>query len=211
MPEAGVEPALIAAWLAGRSKARGLPAPVPDHGGLRVDTSALDETRRYVFARPCDGLAALGRTIDDPLILLKLCAAPEVMAPLIGPRWTLDGAASVMTSPTVPPFRATLPGYTVEVEEQDGVLRCTIRSAAGETAASGFAVEQGGVFVFDRIVTEPGHRRRGLGSLVMATLAGRRNSPDSHYLLVATPDGRALYRSLGWNVLAPYTTATLRR
>lgn len=51
----------------------------------------------------------------------------------------------------------------------------------------------------DQILTAPEHRRRGLGALVMRTLqsAGHEAGADTA-VLVGTPDGRALYTSLGW-------------
>jgi hypothetical protein len=38
MKDQGVDPALLEAWLSARSIARGLPLPIPDQGGFRVDT-----------------------------------------------------------------------------------------------------------------------------------------------------------------------------
>ena len=43
---------LLSAWLSACSIARGLPLPVLEHGGWRVDTSLPNELRRHVFARP---------------------------------------------------------------------------------------------------------------------------------------------------------------
>ncbi|MFD1611653.1 GNAT family N-acetyltransferase [Sphingomonas tabacisoli] len=210
MPEAGADPALVAAWLSARSTARGLPQPVPDHGGLRVDTKAPTEKRRYVFARPCDGLAVLGGTIDEAHVPLKLCASANVLAGLVGPRWVVDDSAAMMMCEAAMPVRDTPGGYGLTIDEDGGVFRCNIRAVSGEHAASGYAVENAGAFVFDRIVTEPAHQRRGLGSAMMAALAARRRSSESRFVLVATVAGRALYESLGWLVVAPYATATLR-
>lgn len=64
--------------------------------------------------------------------------------------------------------------------------------------------------VFDQIVTEESHRRLGLGTVVMLTLdtlAKKANVTER--LLVATAAGRSLYESLGWSVLAPWSTAAL--
>ena len=87
MPEAEADPPLVAAWLAARSISRHLPVPVPDHGGLRVDTGSETESCRYVFARPVSGLSGLGRTVRDPLTALKLCAGSELMRSMLSPRW----------------------------------------------------------------------------------------------------------------------------
>jgi hypothetical protein len=66
-----VDPQLVKGWLTARSVARGLPAPEPDHGGLRVDTALPNETRRYVFACPGDGLRQLAMAVVLPRIFLK--------------------------------------------------------------------------------------------------------------------------------------------
>ncbi|WP_436674482.1 GNAT family N-acetyltransferase [Micromonospora sp. URMC 107] len=65
--------------------------------------------------------------------------------------------------------------------------------------------------IVDQVATEPAHRRRGLGSVVMrarcdhAAWLGIRTG-----ILVATDDGRALYRALGWTVRSPVSGAFLR-
>ena len=43
---AAIPHTLVRDWLAGRSLARGQPAPVPDWGGYQVDTGAPDEIRQ---------------------------------------------------------------------------------------------------------------------------------------------------------------------
>jgi GNAT superfamily N-acetyltransferase len=74
---------------------------------------------------------------------------------------------------------------------------------AGEVAADGYVGVTDGVAVFDRIATDAGHRRLGLGTAVMRALTevavrdGARRS-----VLGATDDGRALYERLGWTVEA---------
>ncbi|MBA2919486.1 N-acetyltransferase [Sphingomonas sp. MAH-20] len=209
MPEAGADPALVAAWLAARSISRGLPLPVPDHGGLRVETRSDTESRRHVFARPAPGLADLGRAIDDPLAVLKLCAPPELMAHLLPSRWSVERTGSLMTCDSLMPLRPVPAGYRLDLRPDSGAVRGLIRAADNMVAASGHAVERDGVFAFDRIVTEGPHRRRGLGAALMVGLAGARADPASRFVLVATAEGRALYESLGWQVLTPYSTARL--
>ncbi|MFH8585013.1 GNAT family N-acetyltransferase [Streptomyces celluloflavus] len=62
--------------------------------------------------------------------------------------------------------------------------------------------------VFDMIGTEAAHRRRGLGRFLMATLARRAAELGAGQgVLVASPDGRALYEALGWRLRAPVTAA----
>lgn len=211
MHEAGADSALVAAWLAARSISRGLPLPVPDHGGLRVDTGSGTESCRYVFARPKPGLVELGHSIRDPLAVLKLCAPPDVMASLLPSRWTAESTGSLMICNCPMPLRSLPPDYRLELRREWNATRCSVWSLPdGMLAASGHAVEGEGVFAFDRIVTEKAHRRRGLGAALMAALARARSDSSSRFVLVATAAGRALYESLGWQVESSYTTAWLR-
>jgi len=207
-----VDAGLIAAWLAARSMARDLPAPVPDRGGWRVDTGLPTEKRRHVFPLACPGLIELGTTIEEPLVLLKLGSGHAELSALLPPRWRLEPLAHVMTClgrfgdadrPDTPS------GYRLVVDEDGGRAFARIIAVDGRIAASGHAAEQDGVFIYDRIETDAAHRRRGLGRALMLGLQRCRRSPTSRQVLTATADGQALYASLGWTVHCPWSTATI--
>ena len=84
----------------------------------------------------------------------------------------------------------------------------TITSPNGELAASGRLGLVGDVAIYDRIRVQDAHQRRGLGRALMAALGEAANRAGaSRWVLVATPEGRALYETLGWSVHAPYTSA----
>lgn len=100
-------------------------------------------------------------------------------------------------------------GYLLDVRTSQAITTARILIGDGAVVASGHAVEYAGVFVFDRIVTEAGHRRRGLGRALMAALAARQRSGGARRVLVATEDGSKLYASLGWHTQSPYSTATI--
>jgi len=203
-----VDPLLVKGWLTARSLARGLPPPVDDHGGWRVDTNLPAETRRFVFARAEEPLRALAESIVTPLIFLKLCASAEAMRALLPARWQIQPGGYLMTCEGQP-AAPTRPGseYQVAVSRSGAVTAVRIFTGDGELAAGGFAAEADGLFVYDRIVTEPAHRRRGLGIVVMRTLGMERRHADSKQVLVATEDGKALYSALGWAVRSPYSSA----
>ena len=84
-----------------------------------------------------------------------------------------------------------------------------IRGAVIDLAASGYAAEYNGIFIFDRIIVEEAHRRRGLGKAMMAVLGAEQRSRATRRVLVATDAGRALYSTLGWTVIAPYSTVVI--
>lgn len=206
--EEGVDTRLLHAWLAGRSIARGLPAPVAEHGGYRVETGSEAETRRWVFPRMGDGLVALGRTIRAPRQPIKLCGAAERLRAALPDGWQVQASAHVMRCDPQPIERPLPAGYRIEAQRRGAAVDVRILTSSGLLAASGHAGETAGAFVYDRIETAEAHRRRGLGGALMTALGARMLEPGKLRLLVATDAGRALYERLGWHTIAPYSTAT---
>ena len=203
-------PLLVRDWLAARSIARGLPAPVEDRGGWRVETGLPTETRRYVFASVSEGLQGAAQTISSPLIFLKLCGSSAAMRAVVPVRWqvhegghfmTFEGGASAAARPPA--------GYVIEMSESGDAITARILTRDGALAASGFAARANGVFIYDRIATQAAHRRRGLGSAILGALASKRRPADTRQALVATEEGRLLYARLGWVVRSPWTTAVI--
>ncbi|PHV37012.1 GNAT family N-acetyltransferase [Janthinobacterium sp. BJB304] len=204
-----LEPGLLAAWLAARSIARGLPLPVPEHGGWRVDTRLPGEIRRHVFSGPVPGISALASSIHGPHIFIKMCGSGEQLLRLLPPRWQLLPGGFFMSHEGGMHASALPAGYQLDVTRSHAITTARILGGDGCVAASGHAVEHAGVFVFDRIVTEAAHRRRGLGRALIAALAARQRSASARRVLVATEDGAKLYASLGWQIDSPYSTATI--
>lgn len=126
-------------------------------------------------------------------------------------RWEIEKLGYLMHCAA--PLAGTLAppaGYTASVETEHGAQLVRLADAAGETAALGRVIVHGGTAVFDRIETMEAHRRKGLGTVLMHALdALAVRAGATERLLVATEAGRALYLSLGWRVLAPYSTAAL--
>lgn len=202
-----VDTQLIGSWLRARSICHGLPAPVPDHGGWRLDTARPGELRRYVFGAAGDGLRALGASIDEPQVFLKLCGSGDELLALLPPRWRLDEPRHVMVAGDWPAAAPLAPGYTLRLTRAGAVTTARAVTATGAVAATGHAAEWAGVFVCDRIETAPAHRRRGLGASVMQALRKARLDAGATEILVATAAGQALYRSLGWTTISDYSTA----
>lgn len=208
---AHVDPDLLARWLTARSVARGLPLPVAGHGGLRVDTGQPTERCRFVYAGPSPDIRALALTVDDPLTVIKMCGTGEQLLALMPPGWRLQQLGYLMVHDGAPMPMPPLPaGYRLAMSTEGAATVARIFFEYGAPAASGYAVEHGGVFIFDTIATEAAHRRRGLGKALMAALGATQQSGASRRVLVATEDGRALYLALGWSVLSPYATVGLQ-
>jgi len=79
----------------------------------------------------------------------------------------------------------------------------------GVVAARGMTAIVGTDAVMHDIHTDPAFRRRGLGSVVMGTLAARAVDRGARTgLLMASTDGYHLYRKLGWSAEATMVTAS---
>jgi len=65
--------------------------------------------------------------------------------------------------------------------------------------------------VFDQIMTDPAHRRRGLASVVMTALTDAARAEGARRgLLLASEVGSLLYAALGWRTLSASTAAHTR-
>lgn len=202
-----IDPALVAAWLTARSVARGLPAPVADRGGWRVNTDSETETCRWVFAQPCDGIAQVAASVLAPRQFIKLCGDAETLRAALPSGWQVRASGWFMASGPASAAPTLPSGYTLLIDPNGPAATAQIRAPDGSIAASGHCAETADAFVYDRIETAEAHRRRGLGRAIMAALrTQRRSAPE---LLVATEAGRQLYETIGWRVLSPYSTAAL--
>jgi GNAT superfamily N-acetyltransferase len=143
---------------------------------------------------------------------LKVCAPPEFVQPNLPERWRIEAPGFMMSlSGTMTGGTAALPdGYTFVHEEFDGMTLVNILHPGGEVAATGRIAFPGELAVYDRISTHENHRRKGLGRSVMKRLEMlSREKGIQRAALVATPDGRALYEPLGWQLHCLYTTAVI--
>lgn len=209
MSERGLDPQLVNAWLTARSIARGLPMPVPDRGGFRVDTQSDAEVKRWVFPKTGPGLEWLTHSITEPRYLLKLCGSADELLTVLPSGWEIHAPGYFMRASRSPGETSLSKGYRIDTKRIGMVVEVRILSDTGALAASGYAAETSDVFVYDRIVTAPEHRRKGLGQMVMATLHAAKQQANAVELLVATEEGRALYSTLGWQMISAFSTASV--
>jgi GNAT superfamily N-acetyltransferase len=95
--------------------------------------------------------------------------------------------------------------------ERESNLIITRATSHGGVVSSGRMAVVGEDAVADRIETHPAHRRRGLGSAVMASLVEAAAAQGARRgILIASIDGLRLYRSLGWMVVADIVIARSR-
>ncbi len=223
-------PAVVRAWVDGWARSRGTDAPRDVPGGFRIEVGLPDHRARYVLpAADAAVLRDLVGAIDTPGLWIKVCAPREALEPALTPAWRISEPQYLMVSALAPVPPATPPpGYTLDLTDHDGIIdarvlfsgsgsgdavpaasgRAALTTEAPGTAADAAPAPPGAAAVFDMIGTEAAHRRRGLGRFLMASLAHRAAELGAGQgVLVAGPDGRALYEALGWRLRAPVTAA----
>jgi GNAT superfamily N-acetyltransferase len=168
---------------------------------------------RYIFPQCGPAVHSLAEAIHDPDIFIKVCSAPEPVQKLLPSHWMIDRLGFMMTHRSSRIPESTLPAaYTLEMLSTPPILIAQITDSTGLIAAKGRVVLVGSFAVYDQIETHEHHRRRGLGRIVMRALCKAASNHRVVYgLLVATPAGRALYSTLGWQTHSLYTTAVIRR
>jgi GNAT superfamily N-acetyltransferase len=202
---------LLERWLTGWSLSRGVPLPVREGEGLRVEVGMPLQLRRYVFLEAGAALQACAGQIHAPHIYLKAAVDPAVLRAALPARWTVEEPGYLMQSPGPMAPKAELPpGYVIERSAEHGAKLVRVFHTNGALAASGKITIHEGSAVFDQIVTSELHRRLGLGTVVMQSLdALATQAKVTERLLVATEAGRALYTNLGWQLVAPWSTAVI--
>ncbi len=206
---------IFCAWSRGWALTREVPPPVPHADGLRIEVGMPRQARRYVFPSASLALHELGETIAQPWVFLKACATGDELRALLPARWEMQDDHFMMTcgDAMFAGSVALAPGYALHVEDDAARTRqahVQVRAADGSLAASGHLALDERFAIYDRIVTEPAHQRRGLGRAVMHSLQALARAHGRHAnVLVATTEGRALYETLGWRLHAPWATAVI--
>ncbi|MGW5739161.1 MULTISPECIES: GNAT family N-acetyltransferase [Streptomyces] len=175
--------------------------------GLSIEVGLPAQMVRHVLLDADAGTArGLIGSVTAPAICVKGFLAPDVMGPWFSPAWVPTDPGFLMAVDLRPSAVRAPRGYTATTETADGVIGVRVLTADGELAARGQVGLTGAAGVFDQIVTEQAHRRLGLGTVVMGALTDAAvESGATTGLLGATVQGRALYETLDWKVLAPLT------
>lgn len=207
--EFGADFRLVEGWLRARSVARGLPQPVRDSGGLRLDTGSSIEAQRFVFAAAGENVRSLAARISAPRVFIKVCTSNEELAACLPAPWEVGQQRFFMMARKVKATTPKLPaGYALHVLKKGPVTAAHVVTNVGGVAAQGFSAVFDEFRVYDRIETSAGHRRQGLARAVMQALSPPEGS-ELVQVLVATAEGERLYDSLGWITVSPYATAEL--
>ncbi|MEH0418569.1 GNAT family N-acetyltransferase [Streptomyces sp. B21-083] len=206
----------VRAWVDGWVVSRGASPPVVEPWGYTVDVGTARAVTRHVLGAVNNGVEERTvRKVADAVtgagVWLKVFDDPATVGGWLGERWSVGPEPGYLMS--VPLTAAQAPaapaGYRVRTWTRGGVTRVMLAAADGSWAARGQIAPTGRTAVVDQVETSPAHRRRGLGAFVMRTLAREAFTQGAERgVLAGTPEGRALYESLGWHVEAPLTSAT---
>ncbi|MFI2200972.1 GNAT family N-acetyltransferase [Streptomyces sp. NPDC020192] len=213
MPFESTEDA-VRAWVHGWVVSRGAAEPSDRSWGFTVDVGHSREVARHVLTSADEATVRRLAESSPGGVALKVFVPAPVLEAWLPPGWgLLDGHDSLMAvslghvgaAPVLPD------GYRLSSWHRGGVTRVLVRAADGGFAARGQIAVTGTTAAVDQVETDPAHQRRGLGRVVMRTLARTGAQQGARAaVLGATAEGRALYESVGWRVLAPLSAAALR-
>lgn len=193
------------AWVDGWVLSRGTDMPISEAWGLRIEVGAPNQIRRHVLLDADETtIRTLTTSVTEPMTWIKAFVQPNVLKDLLPQPWKQDSPAFLMATELSPTEPHVPHGYQVQVSTSHGLTHVRVRAGDGSAAAQGQVAVTGRTCVFDQIVTEVAHQRRGLGTAVMATLTSAALDQNARTgILGATLQGRALYECLGWHVAAP--------
>ncbi|WP_457418837.1 GNAT family N-acetyltransferase [Roseateles sp. P5_E7] len=197
------------AWVDGWVLSRQTPAAT-DHGShLTILVGAPGHSVRHVFtAFSAETVQRLAHGPCADGTWLKVMAPQHAVKPLLPSHWQVHEHEYLMHTPlggAMPTSHAP----RVDLERRGDVVTATLLGADGAVAARAKAAVIGTAAVFDQVVTEPQHRRKGYGALLMSRLAAEcRARGATRGILVAIDAGRLLYSALGWAVVAEVTAAS---
>ncbi len=205
-------PELVLAWGRGWAVSRGVPGPVEVPGGFRADVGLPGHRFRYVLHTwDTETIASLARHNSEPGTWIKVSGRATDLRSALPYLWTMDSAGYLMTTRLTVGTKNPPAPYETRVATDGEVVVATVVDATGAAAASGRLAPAGEYGVIDQVETVPAHRRRGLGTTVMWALSDHavRNGLGTG-ILVATEDGRRMYRALGWTVRSEIAAAYVR-
>lgn len=196
-------------WVLGWAVSRGTEPPVEQAEGFRIDVGLPHHVVRYVLLDADEpaveaAVRKVAGSVTVPNTWLKAFVAPDLVASWLPAGWT-SGPPTFLMATGLRPSEVRAPdGYALTTETTAGVTFVRVLASDGAVAARGQIAVTGESAVVDQVETDPAHQRRGLGSLVMRTLANDAVAQGaSTGVLGASAEGRALYEALGWKVHAP--------
>jgi GNAT superfamily N-acetyltransferase len=202
-------PDLVMAWGRGRAVSRLTDAPRPVPGGFEVAVQRLGRELRQVFHTFTDeSLAAAAERLSVPWRQIMIAGPREVLRESVSATWTMDPDGHLMTVAFAPTRYRVPDDYRLRIETEGALTVARAFHVSGDLAASARMGRDGEFGVFDMVLTQPAHRRKGLGATLMRALSGHAASLGmTRGLLVGSDEGRALYEHLGWTFVSDFPGA----
>ncbi|VFA40956.1 GNAT family N-acetyltransferase [Chryseobacterium indologenes] len=203
---------IVEKWLKGWCLSREVSFPVQYKSGFYVFVGDEKQKERYVFPEPDEDFFQLTRSIDEPWVYLKVNTPPEEWIQRIPEKWELQPQGYLMTCFQPMNFGtiSLANGYHLEFSEYNSTYVVKAVAENGEQASIGRVSLTDDVAVYDRIVTEVKHQRKGLASFLLKELEKIALSKGFfNNLLVATEEGRLLYETLGWKVYCLHSSIVI--
>ncbi|KUJ62471.1 GNAT family acetyltransferase [Flavobacteriaceae bacterium CRH] len=200
---------IIENWLKAWSISRELPLPVKFRSGLKVDVGFEKQKTRYVFTELNNDFIQLTKDIDEPWVFLKVCSPPSELKRYISKKWIVQPQGYMMSCfhPMTIPNIGLHNDYKLEITHYNSTSFIKIVTQKGEVASTGRLILVDDLAVYDRILTDDNHKRKGLATFLMKELEKIALSKGiSKNFLVATEEGKSLYESLGWKIYSLYTS-----
>jgi len=207
-----VSSGMIEKWLTAWSLSRNLPPPVPFRSGFKVDVGWENQKTRYVFPELNEDFIQLSENMDEHSVFLKVCASPDELKKVISRKWVIQPQGYLMSCFHKMKFRdkKLSPDYRLCFDNYNSTHVIRINTQRNETAAIGRVVIVDDLAVYDRILTDHQHQRKGLATILMKELERIALSHGVFKnLLVATEEGKLLYESIGWETYSLYTSLVI--
>lgn len=203
---------IIENWLKAWSMSRELPLPVKFKSGLRVDVGLEKQKTRYVFTELNNDFIQLSKDIDEPWVFLKVCSSPSEVKLHVSKKWVVQPQGYMMScfdSMTIANV-GLHKDYKLEITNHNSTFIVRVVTKKGELASIGRVILVDDLAVYDRILTNDSHKRKGLATFLMKELEKIALSKGiSKNFLVATEEGKSLYESLGWKFYSLYTSIVI--
>ncbi|SIR63808.1 MULTISPECIES: GNAT family N-acetyltransferase [Chryseobacterium] len=203
---------IVESWLKGWCLSREVSFPLPYKSGFYVNVGDEKQKERFVFPELNDDFFQHAHSIDDPWIYLKVSASPDEFIHRIPERWKLQPQGYMMTCFHPMNFAEMnlAEGYHLEFSEYNTTFVVRIVAENGEQASIGRVSLIDDVAVYDRIITETNHQRKGLARFLLKELEKiALYKGFSNNLLVATEEGKLLYETLGWKLYCLHTSVVI--
>jgi GNAT superfamily N-acetyltransferase len=203
---------IVEKWVKAWSISREVPLPVKFKSGLKVDVGFEKQKTRYVFTELNNDFIQLSKDIDEPWVFLKVCSPPSEIKKHISKKWIIQPQGYMMSCfhPMTIADISLHNNYKLEITNNDSTSVIRIVTQKGEVASTGRVIIVDELAVYDRIVTDVNHQRKGLGTFLMKELEKIALSKGaSKNFLVATEEGKSLYESLGWKLYSLFTSIVI--